>query len=102
MADRTRRRMQRIVAAAFLCLVASLPVLAQPDDTPGYVAPAGAEELDPSLARQMVFFRTTEQPGTIIVHTSERFLYLVQANNRAIRYGIGVGRDGFQWAGIHK
>jgi lipoprotein-anchoring transpeptidase ErfK/SrfK len=36
------------------------------------------------------------------VHTADRYLYLVQPNNRAIRYGIGVGRDGFQWAGMHK
>ena len=39
----------------------------------------------------------TEPPGTIIVQTAERFLYLVQGDNRAMRYGIGVGRDGFQW-----
>jgi lipoprotein-anchoring transpeptidase ErfK/SrfK len=52
--------------------------------------------------RQLVFYRTTEAPGTIIVHTSERFLYVVQANSRAIRYGIGVGRDGFQWSGLLK
>ncbi len=50
----------------------------------------------------MVFYRTTEAPGTVIVHTSERFLYVVQPNNRAIRYGIGVGRDGFQWSGLLK
>ena len=49
-----------------------------------------------------MFFRTTEPPGTIIVQTSERFLYLVQGNNRALRYGIGVGRDGFQWSGLLK
>src|SRR5262249_47771544 len=41
-----------------------------------------------------------EPPGTLVVHTSERFLYLVQGNNRALRYGIGVGRDGFQWSGL--
>ena len=51
----------------------------------------------PQFQRQAVFFRTTEPPGTIIVHTSERFMYLVQGNNRAMRYGIGVGREGFQW-----
>ena len=44
---------------------------------------------------QEVFFRTTEAPGTIIIDTKGRFLYLVQGNNRALRYGIGVGRDGF-------
>ena len=50
----------------------------------------------------MVFFRTTEVPGTIVVHTQERFLYLVQGNNRAVRYGIGVGREGFQWTGLKR
>ena len=50
--------------------------------------------------RQMVFYRTNEPAGTIVVHTAERFLYLVQGGNRAIRYGIGVGRDGFQWSGL--
>lgn len=53
-------------------------------------------------ARQLVFFRTTEPKGTLVVHTAERFLYLVLGNNRALRYGIGVGRDGFQWAGLVK
>jgi lipoprotein-anchoring transpeptidase ErfK/SrfK len=36
----------------------------------------------------------------LVIHTSERFVYLVQGNNRALRYGIGVGREGFQWAGL--
>ena len=48
----------------------------------------------------MVYFRTTEAPGTIIVNTSERYLYVVQGGGRAIRYGIGVGREGFQWQGL--
>ncbi len=52
--------------------------------------------------RQAVFYRTSEAPGTIIVNTHDRFLYLVQGNNRAIRYGVGVGRDGFTWGGTHR
>ena len=52
--------------------------------------------------RQPVFYRTNEAPGTVIIDTSERFLYLVQGNNTALRYGIGVGRDGFQWNGLLK
>jgi lipoprotein-anchoring transpeptidase ErfK/SrfK len=71
-------------------------------DQPGHVPSPDDEQTDAAYQRQPVFFRTTEPPGTIIVHTSERYLYLVQGNNRAIRYGIGVGRDGFQWAGLHK
>jgi len=71
-------------------------------EKPGYVPAPGEEQLDPAFRRQPVYFRTNEPPGTIIVHTNERFLYLVLGDNRALRYGIGVGRDGFQWAGLQK
>ncbi|TCK29031.1 lipoprotein-anchoring transpeptidase ErfK/SrfK [Ancylobacter aquaticus] len=71
-------------------------------EKPGYVPSPGEEQLDPAFRRQPVYFRTNEPPGTIIVHTNERFLYLVLGDNRALRYGIGVGRDGFQWAGLQK
>jgi lipoprotein-anchoring transpeptidase ErfK/SrfK len=47
----------------------------------------------------MVFYRTPEPVGTIIVETAERVLYLVLKENLALRYGIGVGRDGFRWKG---
>jgi lipoprotein-anchoring transpeptidase ErfK/SrfK len=72
------------------------------DDKPGYVPSAEQEQLDPQFQRTEVFYRTNEAPGTIIVQTSERYLYLIQPNNRALRYGIGVGRDGFQWQGLVK
>ena len=55
-----------------------------------------------AYARQMVPFHTSEAPGTIIVDTAERYLYLVQPNDLAIRYGIGVGRLGFQWSGVER
>jgi lipoprotein-anchoring transpeptidase ErfK/SrfK len=71
-------------------------------DQPGYVPDPSEEQLDVVYQRQPVFFRTTEKPGTIVVSTPERFLYLIQGNNRAIRYGVGVGRDGFQWSGVHR
>ena len=75
----------------------------QPDvgDQPGLV-PSDSVQLEPQFQRQVVFYRTTEAPGTIIIQTSERHLYVVQANGRALRYGIGVGRDGFQWQGLLK
>jgi lipoprotein-anchoring transpeptidase ErfK/SrfK len=72
------------------------------DERPGYEPAPEEERVDPGFQKQVVFFRTTEPPGTIVVHTSQRYLYLVQGNNRAIRYGIGVGREGFQWAGLLK
>ena len=53
-------------------------------------------------ARQIVPFHTSEAPGTIIIDTGERYLYLVQPNELAIRYGIGVGRVGFQWSGVER
>ena len=71
-------------------------------DQPGYVPNPTEEQLNIIYQRQPVFYRTSEAPGTIIVSTSQRFLYLIEGNNRAIRYGIGVGRAGFQWAGVHK
>jgi lipoprotein-anchoring transpeptidase ErfK/SrfK len=72
------------------------------EEQPGYVPSTEEEAVDPAFQRQLVYFRTTEQPGTIIVYTSQRYLYVVQGNNRALRYGIGVGREGFQWAGLQK
>jgi lipoprotein-anchoring transpeptidase ErfK/SrfK len=65
--------------------------------------PGPAAKLVPDVyQRQPVLYRTTEAPGTIIIDTSRRFLYLIQPNNTALRYGVGVGRDGFQWNGLLK
>ncbi|HET7022122.1 MAG TPA: L,D-transpeptidase [Xanthobacteraceae bacterium] len=69
-------------------------------DEPGVVPNAADEQLPPQFRRQLVLYRSTEPPGTIIVQTAERFLYVVQPGGRAIRYGIGVGREGFQWQGL--
>ena len=64
--------------------------------------PSGEERLGEADARQIVPFHTSEAPGTIIIDTGERYLYLVQSNDLAIRYGIGVGRVGFQWSGVER
>jgi len=69
-----------------------------PGDQPGLVADDGFH-LDPEWQKQVVLYRTTEPPGTIIISTAERHLYLIEPGGRALRYGIGVGRDGFQWQG---
>ena len=71
-------------------------------DQPCYIPNEAEEELPPEFKRTAVFYRTSEPPGTIIISTSERFLYLIQGNGRALRYGIGVGREGFQWQGLQK
>ena len=49
--------------------------------------------------RQLVRFDTKEKPGTIIVDTGAKFLYFVEGDGKAMRYGIGVGREGFEWSG---
>ncbi|MBX9739770.1 MAG: L,D-transpeptidase [Beijerinckiaceae bacterium] len=56
--------------------------------------------VDPAYLRQEVEYRGPHAPGTIVVDTPNKFLYLVQGNGRALRYGIGVGRPGFEWAGV--
>ena len=69
-------------------------------DEPGRVSTEEAVISEGPYARQAVFFRSNETPGTLVVDTSERFIYLIQGNNRALRYGIGVGREGVQWSGL--
>jgi lipoprotein-anchoring transpeptidase ErfK/SrfK len=54
------------------------------------------------LGRTTVAYNSKYAPGTIVVNTTERRLYLVQGGGSALRYGIGVGRIGFQWKGTHK
>jgi len=59
-------------------------------------------QLDPRLRRQIVDYRTQEKPGTIIVDTPNTYLYYVLGDGQAIRYGIGVGREGFTWSGVRQ
>ncbi|MGO4574233.1 L,D-transpeptidase [Microvirga sp. 2TAF3] len=56
-------------------------------------------EVDPKFLRREVAYSGTEEPGTIVVDTASRYLYLVRENGRAIRYGIGVGAEGMAWSG---
>jgi lipoprotein-anchoring transpeptidase ErfK/SrfK len=58
-----------------------------------------AAELPARLKRQIVSYATREAPGTIVIDTPNTYLYFVLGNGRAVRYGIGVGRDGFTWSG---
>ncbi len=66
----------------------------------GYSLPAiPVDKIDPKYFRQMVPDPTGEAPGTIVVDTSQHFLYLVQPGGRAIRYGVSLGKAGFEWTG---
>ncbi|MSO67037.1 MAG: L,D-transpeptidase [Pseudolabrys sp.] len=61
---------------------------------------ADEAQIDPRLARQTVTYSTSEAPGTVVIDTPNTYLYFVLGNGQAIRYGIGVGREGFTWAGV--
>jgi lipoprotein-anchoring transpeptidase ErfK/SrfK len=54
------------------------------------------------IPRSTVMYPTNYAPGTVVVNTAERRLYLVLGGGQALRYGIGVGRDGFRWGGVHR
>jgi lipoprotein-anchoring transpeptidase ErfK/SrfK len=55
---------------------------------------------DPKYEKQLVAYHGKERPGTIVIDTPNKFLYLVEGDGMALRYGIGVGRPGFTWSGI--
>jgi lipoprotein-anchoring transpeptidase ErfK/SrfK len=75
-------------------VVSALPPEEQPE--------TGPVKLPPQFRRTEIAYQTKEPVGTIIVDTSHTYLYLVMSNGRAMRYGIGVGREGFTWAGTER
>jgi lipoprotein-anchoring transpeptidase ErfK/SrfK len=75
------------------------PQYPQYEAMPEPSAEEGAQ-LDPRLQRQIVAYASKEAPGTVIVDTPNTYLYYVLGNGKAIRYGIGVGREGFTWSGV--
>jgi lipoprotein-anchoring transpeptidase ErfK/SrfK len=75
--------------------LAALPPDYQPETGP-------VQALPPQFRRTMVEFRTKEPAGTIIIDTPNTYLYYVLGNGKALRYGIGVGREGFTWAGTER
>jgi len=96
-----------MAAALFAAPASASPFL--PFGQPGHYAPMMQAPVDQStddggelqarFKRQVVDYRTNEAPGTIVIDTPNTYLYLVLGNGRAMRYGIGVGREGFTWAG---
>ena len=75
-------------------VVASLPPEEQPDQSPA--------SLPPQFRRQVVDYNTIEPAGTIVIDTAHTYLYLVIGGGKAMRYGIGVGREGFTWTGTER
>ena len=92
-----------VLATSYSGTIAVAQQFAAYTESPAVSEPAPDQDRPTeAYARQMVPFHTSEAPGTIIVDTAERYLYLVQPNDLAIRYGIGVGRLGFQWSGVER
>jgi lipoprotein-anchoring transpeptidase ErfK/SrfK len=73
------------------------PQYAPQTEQPGDVT---SDELPASLRRQVVSYPSAQPPGTIIIDTGHTFLYLTLGDGKALRYGIGVGRQGFTWSGV--
>src|SRR5512143_3100052 len=101
-----------IAAAALSCGAAQAEPLFDVPNAPaqGQIGPQYATteqndakediEFDPRLQRQVVNYAGHEAPGTVIIDTPNTFLYYILGNGKAIRYGIGVGREGFTWSGV--
>jgi len=101
------------LGAAVLCTFSvhalAQPLPTQPSSPPIFQYQPTMQDVDPGnsdenvpyeFKKQMVFYRSQQPPGTIIIDTQERHLYLIEDPTHAIRYGIGVGRDGFTWQGL--
>jgi lipoprotein-anchoring transpeptidase ErfK/SrfK len=103
-----------MLSGAFLATAASanpfalFPLFAPLPESPQVPPPAVETMAPPSeetqapahMRRQVVDYRTAEAAGTVIIDTPNTYLYYVLGNGKAIRYGIGVGREGFTWSGV--
>lgn len=94
------------IAAVFAALAAA-PASAS-SDTLAFIQMKELQKIsqpgraESAIPRELVSYQTSEPAGTIIVDTSERRLYLVLGGGKAMRYGVGVGRPGFEWKGEHR
>jgi lipoprotein-anchoring transpeptidase ErfK/SrfK len=110
-------RLGRVLLIGALCVAAGLaapdtsqalfkkklpPVTYDQPDEANLVPLKGENQVARQWRRTPVSYRTTQAPGTIIVDTSERYLYLITGPGTALRYGVAVGREGFDWEGAMK
>jgi lipoprotein-anchoring transpeptidase ErfK/SrfK len=93
-----------LLAAVVASLAGSGPLWAQGVDMRDIMGggPNFFDRGGSAIPRETVYYPTNYAPGTIFINTAERRLYLVLPNGQALRYGIGVGRDGFRWGGVHR
>ncbi len=95
-----------VVVAALLAFTSTAPVTAREFNEETHMwsdqVAGGGGKKGSSIKKEVVEYATKYKPGTIVVETSERRLYLVLPDGKAMKYGIGVGRDGFRWSGQHR
>jgi lipoprotein-anchoring transpeptidase ErfK/SrfK len=94
--------MIRAISAALVCTVlcvGAFKVTEAQAQTTRFNFSSEATRLDSKYKRQVVNYHGKEAPGTIVIDTKQRFLYLVMPGGKAMRYGVGVGRAGFAWSG---
>ena len=113
--------MQRSIPAVLIGLAVALtsvaPALAAPQlfgIPPGMSVTSGTQtnglmlrvprkvHLDPKFMRQVVPYDSAEGAGTLVVNTGDHFLYLILGGGKAMRYGIGTAKTGFEWSGVHR
>jgi hypothetical protein len=80
----------------------TLPFSATDPAAPVYPYRSDTQELPAAPHRQVVAYATNEQAGTVIIDPAHTFLYLILGDGKALRYGIGVGREGFEWSGAER
>ena len=88
------------VAAPLPAATSGAAPLAPAPSTSRWPMRADPAELAPNLRRQLVDYSANVAPGTVIIDTANTYLYFVLGDGKAIRYGIGVGREGFTWSGM--
>jgi lipoprotein-anchoring transpeptidase ErfK/SrfK len=109
---RTGRRLAPGFIMAAVLAIAPWPLAAAPKplppvtfdqpDLPDLVPIKGEEQLAAPLRRTPVFYRTSQPAGSIVIDSSERYLYFITGQGTALRYGVAVGREGFAWEGAMK
>lgn len=92
----SRRDLLKLLAAPALAAVVP-PAMAETEPFP--VDPWESKKVYWKFRRREVAYKTAEKPGTIVIDTPNKFLYFVEPGGRAIRYGVGIGKDGFRWSG---
>lgn len=102
----TRRHLLAAGGAALACAALPAPAIASSKWFAGTVVDNGFsyratnfDVIKPQWRRQMVKYLSPESPGTVVIDTRNHYLYWIWENNTALRYGVGVGREGFQWFG---